>query len=100
VRDEHQAYAEGVAEALSADGIRVVVDPAVENVGARIRRAKLQKVPYILVVGEQDARAGTVGVNRRGSEAPERDVPVEEFRRALRDEVAERRTGPAPAEPT
>ncbi len=99
VRDEHQPYAETVAEALSADGRRVSVDPAVENVGARIRRAKLQKVPYILVVGEQDVGAGTVGVNRRGGGAPERDVPLEAFRRSLADEVAERRTGSALAEP-
>jgi threonyl-tRNA synthetase len=98
VRDEHQPYAEQVAQQLAADGARVSVDPAVENVGARIRRAKLQKVPYILVVGERDATAGTVGVNRRGDEAPERDVPFEAFRQSLRDEVAERRVGGPPGD--
>ena len=43
--------------------------------GARIRRAKTEKVPYVLVVGDTDVENGTVGVNRRGSDEPERDVP-------------------------
>ena len=55
-----------VADRLRAVGVRVAVDPADEPLGARIRQAKLQKMPYILVVGDDDVAAGTVGVNRRG----------------------------------
>jgi threonyl-tRNA synthetase len=51
----------------------------------------LQKVPYVLVVGDEDAEAGTVGVNRRGSDQPERGVHVDDFVAQLAAEVAERR---------
>ncbi len=90
VRDDHQIYADQVADDLRARGIRVSVDPANEPLGARIRRAKLEKLPYILVVGDDDVAAGTVGVNRRGSDRPERGVPVIEFLDSLTAEVDER----------
>jgi threonyl-tRNA synthetase len=96
VRDDHQGYAEEVASGLRAQGVRVGVGPADEPLGARIRRAKLEKLPYILVVGDDDVTAGTVGVNRRGSERPERGVPVAGFAGALRREI----DGRIVAEPT
>jgi len=84
-----------VAAGLRARGIRVEVGPADEPLGARIRRAKLEKLPYILVVGDDDVAAGTVGVNRRGSDRPERGVPVDAFAEALVREV-EARVVPEP----
>jgi threonyl-tRNA synthetase len=65
----------------------VVVDAADDSVGARIRRSKLTKVPYILVVGDDDVAADTVGVNRRGSKGADRDVPVAAFLDALVAEI-------------
>ena len=53
VRDDHDVYALDVAETLGLDGIRVSVEAATEPLGARIRRAKLEKIPYILVVGRR-----------------------------------------------
>jgi threonyl-tRNA synthetase len=80
VADRHDAYAEEVAAALRADGRRVeLVDAHSDSLGARIRRAKLDKVPYVLVVGDDDVTHRTVGVNRRGSDAPERDVALDAF---------------------
>src|SRR5437660_12097502 len=79
VRDDHDAYAFRVADRLRAEGFRADVVEADEPLGGRVRRAKLEKLPYVLVVGDQDVAAGTVGVNARGSERPERDVPVDEF---------------------
>ena len=90
MRDDHQDYADEVAAGLRSRGVRVEVDPADEPLGARIRRAKLLKIPYILVVGDDDVAAGTVGVNRRGSERPDRGVPLGEFTAALLDEIADR----------
>ena len=52
------------------------------------RRAKLEKIPYILVVGDDDVAARTLGVNARGSNDPERGVALEAFRTRLRDEIA------------
>src|SRR5664280_914172 len=91
VRDDHEEYAHKVADRLSAVGARVSVEPADEPLGARIRKAKLLKVPYILVVGDDDVAAGTVGVNRRGSERPVRGVEVVAFTDQLEREIAERR---------
>jgi len=57
----------------------VELDEASEPLGARIRKGKLEKIPYLLVVGEDDVVARTVGVNERGASAPERGVPFEEL---------------------
>ena len=67
VSDAHLAYAQSVAGACTEAGLRVSVDDAGESLGARIRRAKMAKVPYVLVVGDDDVENTTVGVNRRGS---------------------------------
>jgi threonyl-tRNA synthetase len=91
VRDDHDGYAHKVADRLRAVGARVVVDPASEPLGARIRRAKLLKTPYILVVGDEDVTTGTVGVNRRGSDRPDRGVELTDFTEMLEAEIAERR---------
>jgi threonyl-tRNA synthetase len=87
VRSDHHAYATSVVEGLQAGGFRTDGVEADEPLGARIRRAKLEKVPYILVVGDSDVAAGTVGVNARGSDQPDRDVPLTTFTQRLADEV-------------
>jgi threonyl-tRNA synthetase len=90
--DRHDAYAFRVADRLRAEGFRAEMhDAAGDTLNARVRRAKLQKVPYVLVVGDEDADGGTVGVNRRGSEQPERGVRVDDFVDRLAAEVTERR---------
>jgi threonyl-tRNA synthetase len=96
VRGDHAAYAEKVADRLRAVGTRVTVDPADEPLGARIRQAKMQKIPYILVVGDDDVASGTVGVNRRGSQQPERGVEVTSFTELIEREIAERRVPELP----
>ncbi len=56
--------------------------------GELIRRAKMTKIPYILVVGDQDVAAGTVGVNRRGwTTKPEQGVPLDDLVTEVVDEV-------------
>ena len=92
VADRHDAYAFRIADRLRAEGFRAEMqDAAGDTLKARVRQAKLQKVPYVLVVGDDDADAGTVGVNRRGSDQPERGVPVDDLVDRLAAEVAERR---------
>ncbi|HEY3810505.1 MAG TPA: threonine--tRNA ligase, partial [Acidimicrobiales bacterium] len=87
VRDDHQPYAEQVAAELRSAGIRVDIVAADEPLGGRVRKGKLEKVPYLLVVGDDDVGAGTVGVNAREKARPERGVPVTEFVAALRAEI-------------
>jgi threonyl-tRNA synthetase len=96
VRDDHEEYAHKVADRLRAIGARVTVDPADEPLGARVGKAKVQKIPYILVVGDDDVAAGTVGVNRRGSNRPDRGVELTTFTEMLESEIVERRVPEAP----
>ena len=79
VRDDHSQYAESVASELKKLDARVEVIPADEPLGGRIRRAKMDKVPYVIVVGDSDVANRTVGINARGSNAPERDVALGDF---------------------
>jgi threonyl-tRNA synthetase len=88
VRDGHDEYAAAVVATLVGAGFRAESVPADEPLGARVRRGKLEKVPYVLVVGDDDVAAGTVGVNTRGSERPERGVPVADLVARLAADVA------------
>ena len=91
VRDDHEEYAHKVADRLRAVGARVTVDPANEPLSGRVAKAKVLKIPYILVVGDDDISSGTVGVNRRGGDRPERGVELATFTEQLETEIAERR---------
>ncbi|MBA3302272.1 MAG: threonine--tRNA ligase, partial [Acidimicrobiia bacterium] len=79
VRSDNEGYAATVLERLQAEGFRADTVEADEGLGARIRKAKLEKLPFIVVVGPDDEVAGTVGVNTRGDSAPERGVALEDF---------------------
>jgi threonyl-tRNA synthetase len=65
ITDRHLDYARKVESALAAAGIRTHVDSRPEKVNLKIREAQLQKVPYMLVVGDREAEAGTVGLRNR-----------------------------------
>ena len=86
VAEAHQAHAAQVVERLAAEGFRVDIVDANDQLGKRIRSAKLEKLPYVLVVGDDDVAAGTLGVNPRGGDV-ERGVALEEFIRRLHAEV-------------
>ncbi len=90
VRDDHEDYAYEIDASLRSVVVRSSVDPASEPLGARIRRAKLEKIPYIVVVGDSDVSARSVGVNRRGSNTPERDVSLDAFVSSLLAEIEAR----------
>lgn len=78
VRDDHEPYAHRLVDRLIAEGFRADVVGADEKLGNRIRKAKVDKLPYVLVVGDDDVEHGTVGVNPRGGEV-ERGVGVDDF---------------------
>ena len=84
----HHDHAEKVVARLSGAGFRVELAEATDQLGKRIRSAKMEKIPYVLVVGDSDVEADTVGVNPRGGEV-ERDVPVGDFLARLVREVEE-----------
>jgi threonyl-tRNA synthetase len=96
VRNDHDDYAYEVAALLRERGLRTHVEDATEPLGSRIRKAKLEKIPYVVVVGDEDVAGGTVGINARGSNDPERGVSVGEFASRLVDEVARHASPEAP----
>ena len=65
VSDRHSDYAEKVAAQLREIGVRVEVDARRETIGAKIRNAQLQKVPYMLILGDKEEQAGTVAIRSR-----------------------------------
>jgi len=87
VRSDHQVYAARLVDRFDADGFRAGYVEADEPLGARIRKAKLEKIPFVLVVGDDDVEHGTVGINERGSDKPERDVPIDVFVERLAAQV-------------
>ena len=80
VADRHDAYAFRIVDRLKAEGFRAeMIDGRRGARQAHSAGAKTEKVPYVLVVGDADVENGTVGVNARGSDDPERDVPLDAF---------------------
>ena len=93
IADRHQEYGERVAKALTDAGLRVETDSSDETLGNRIRKAQGSKVPYMLVVGDKEAEAGTVAIRGRSGDK-RNDVALESFVAEVTDEVA-RRSAPA-----
>ncbi len=87
VAEAHQEYATEVAARLARSGFRAEVVEADDQLGKRIRNGKIEKIPYVLVVGDTDVSNGTVGVNARGADV-ERDVPLDTFTERLAADVS------------
>jgi threonyl-tRNA synthetase len=89
VSARHAEYAATVHRRLAEPGLRVELDDRAEKLGYRVREAQVQKVPYVLVVGEREAREGTVSVRRRGGEDAG-VMPVERFLAEVTAEIRAR----------
>jgi threonyl-tRNA synthetase len=89
ITDDQNDYAEGVAGALRQSGLRVEVDTRSEKVGRKIRDAEVEKVPVMLVVGKQEAEAGTVSVRRHGlgDESDQGAQALDALRQSLLEEI-------------
>jgi len=98
IADRHVGYAQKVAAALRAAGLRGEVDDSSGRMQAKIRDAQLAKVPYILVLGDRDAEAGAVSV-RTLDGAERRGVPLDAFLAHVRAEVEAKRTATLPPAP-
>lgn len=89
ITDRTRKYAESVCDMLKERGIRAELDARNEKIGYKIREAKLEKVPYVLVVGDKEAEDGTVNVNKRGVEE-KTTVRAEDFAELVVREDAEK----------
>ena len=87
VASAHEEYAAKVVQRLVDEGYRVDQLVADEQLGKRIRASKLERIPYVLVVGDDDVANSTVGVNPRGGDV-RRDVPLTDFLQKLSADVA------------
>ncbi|MEA5151468.1 MAG: threonine--tRNA ligase [Oscillospiraceae bacterium] len=86
ITDRAADYARSVAAQLSGEGVRVDTDLRNEKIGYKIREAQMQKLPYMLVVGDKEAEAGTVSVRTRGG-VDLGAMPLADFTAKLKDEI-------------
>src|SRR5499427_346058 len=89
ISERHAEYANKVAAQLKAVGVRVEVDARNEKMNAKIREHALQKVPFLLVVGDKESEAGKVNVRTRGKEKTE-DMPAADFVEKIGKLIAEK----------
>ncbi|MFH0846464.1 MAG: threonine--tRNA ligase [Chloroflexota bacterium] len=89
IADRHLDYAGRVASELRAFGARVELDNRSETVSHRIREAQMQKIPYMLVLGDKEVSADAVSVRLRSGE-PQTVMPLSDFVRGLKRNIAEK----------
>ena len=90
IADRHSDYARTTAARLKDAGLRVEVDERPERMNAKIRDAQMQKIPYMLVVGDKEAESGQVALRLRSGDNPGA-MPLEAFLARAQEEVAARR---------
>ena len=89
ITDPQNEYADGIVRQLREQGIRASADLSAQRMNAKIRDAQLMKVPYMLVVGENEAKAGQVSLRvRDGSRAD--NIPLAEFIARAKDRIERR----------
>ena len=88
IADRHLPSVNQVAERLKAAGMRVEVDGRSERMNAKIRDAQMQKIPYMLVVGDREAEMGMVALRLRSGENPG-PVSIEAFLERFHQDVAQ-----------
>ncbi len=90
VSEKYFAYGQQVCEQLKAKGLRVEMDKRNEKLGYKIREARMDKVPYMLILGEKEQANGTVSVRMRDAEADKQDLgemTVEEFVKRVQSDI-------------
>lgn len=86
IADAHIEYANKVKEELQKAGVRVEVDDRQEKIGYKIREAQLQKIPYMLVVGDKEKEANAVGIrSRKDGDIGAKDL--QEFIKNIKEEI-------------
>ncbi|MDX2192020.1 MAG: threonine--tRNA ligase [Gemmatimonadales bacterium] len=94
ISDAQADAARRVVEALRAEGLRAVLDDSSQTLNYRIREGEVAKVPYMAVVGQREAEAGTVAVRVRGAGAKQEVVPVAAFAARVAGEARTRALAP------
>ena len=87
ISEKYNDYAKNVAAYLETQGIRATLDDRNEKIGRKIRDNELKRVPYMLVVGEQEAAEGLVAMRKQGG-GEQKTMKMEEFAQRINEEVA------------
>jgi threonyl-tRNA synthetase len=87
ISERSNAYAQELASRLGQAGVRIEANLGSEKIGAKIRSATMEKVPYMLVLGEKEQQAGVVAVRHR-TEGDKGQMPVEAFVEKIKAEIA------------
>jgi len=90
ISEKHVEYGKKVALQLKDAGVRVHLDDRNEKMNAKVREHTIHKVPFLLVVGEKEAEAGTVNVRVRGQQQPEGTVPAADFVERVKKLIADK----------
>lgn len=88
ISEKQKEYADDVYEKLKESGVRVELDDSSESLGKKIRNAKMQKVPYIIVIGDKEKEAGTITVEGRAEKLE--GITLEKFLEKIEKEIKER----------
>ncbi|MCL2539011.1 MAG: threonine--tRNA ligase [Oscillospiraceae bacterium] len=89
ISDNHHAYADEIFASLDAKGIRVENDKRNEKMGYKIREAQLQKIPYMLIVGDKESQSGNISLRSR-RDGDLGAMPLEQFIADIEREIAEK----------
>ncbi len=93
ISERHSEYGKKVEQQLKAAGIRAFMDDRAEKMNARIRDLTSQKIPFLLIVGDKEAEAGTVNVRLRGQMQAEGTMPADKFVERVKKLIAEKSVG-------
>ncbi|MEP2404699.1 MAG: His/Gly/Thr/Pro-type tRNA ligase C-terminal domain-containing protein, partial [Nonlabens ulvanivorans] len=85
--EKYENYAKQVANLLEINEIRTTIDNRAETMGKKIREAEMNKLPYMLIVGEQEEKDGTISVRKHGGDDLG-SMTVEAFSQYIKDEIA------------
>lgn len=86
IADKHKEYSKQLLNKLEEQGLRVELDDREEKIGYKIREAQLQKIPYMLIIGDKEVEANAVGVRSR-KDGDIGQMPVEEFINRIQEEI-------------
>jgi len=89
ITDAQNDYAQGIVRQLREEGVRVSADISAQRMNAKIRGAQLMKVPYMLVVGENEMNAGQVSLRARDG-SQQNNILLEEFKARVKDRIVKR----------
>jgi threonyl-tRNA synthetase len=93
ISERHSEYGRKLEQQLKAAGIRAFMDDRAEKMNARIRDLTSQKIPFLLIVGDKEAEAGTVNVRLRGQMQAEGTMPADQFVERVKKLIAEKSVG-------